>query len=253
MLDGHVHIEKQPYSLELIENMVRVALNKGIDELNILDHTHKFKEFSFLYSNLKDEDTINWYQKKNPISIKEYLDFIKLVKEQKWPIKLNFGLEVCYFKEHKEKFLDVIKNLPKFDFLIGSIHFVDGIGIDLNKELFTKYDVDTIWKHYFEAEEDLARTRIFSILAHPDEIKLMAPLPSFNLLPYYEHLALTLVKEKQMSENNSGLIRYGFPYPGLDPILKQIFIKYGVKFVRSSDAHVYSDIGRVFDQIDENI
>ena len=35
MLDSHVHIEHQPYSLELIDNMVKVAQFKGIDELNL--------------------------------------------------------------------------------------------------------------------------------------------------------------------------------------------------------------------------
>lgn len=47
MIDGHIHIEKQNYDLELINNMVKVAISKGLDELNILDHTHNLKSSLF--------------------------------------------------------------------------------------------------------------------------------------------------------------------------------------------------------------
>ena len=33
VIDGHIHIEHQPFDLELIENMVKVAQEKGINEL----------------------------------------------------------------------------------------------------------------------------------------------------------------------------------------------------------------------------
>ena len=54
MIDGHIHFEKQPYNLDTVNSMVEVALSKGINEIWLLDHTHKFKEFSFLYQNLKE-------------------------------------------------------------------------------------------------------------------------------------------------------------------------------------------------------
>ena len=76
MIDGHIHFEKQPYTLEIVENMVRTAMEKGIDEIWLLDHTHKFKEFSFLYQNLKEDLTVKWYAKKKPISGWEYIELL---------------------------------------------------------------------------------------------------------------------------------------------------------------------------------
>ena len=135
MIDGHIHIENQPYSIELINNMVKTAIEKGIDEINVLDHSHKFKEFSFLYSSLKDDYSISWYNKKNPISISNYLQFIEEVRKINFPVKINFGLEICYFEDKEDELMNVLSLLPKFDFLIGSVHFVDGIGIDAQADV----------------------------------------------------------------------------------------------------------------------
>ena len=257
MIDGHIHIERQNYDLNLINKMVEVAISRGVDELNILDHTHKFKEFNFLYTTLKEQRTINWYHSKLPYQkpIQEYIDFIKLVKSKKWPIKLNFGLEVCYFKEHEQALRDYLESLKpfKFDFLIGSAHFTDGACVDLCKEIYDEVDVDEFYRHYFEELHDLIHSQMFDIIAHPDFIKKFDVYPSFSLTPYYEAFAKEMKKYHQKTENNSGLIRFGYPYPGLCPELLELFKKYDVKFHRSSDAHVYTDIGRAFDKIEENL
>lgn len=257
MLDGHIHIEWQNYDLGLINNMIAIALAHGVDELNILDHTHKFREFDFLYTTLKDQHSISWYQSKvsRQMPLQKYIDFIKLVKSQKWPIKLNFGLEVCYFKEHEQQLRDLLESLKpfKFDFLIGSAHFTDGMCVDLCKEIFEETDVDVFYQHYFVVLKDIIHSQMFDIVAHPDLIKKFGFFPSFPLTPYYEELAQELKKYQQKTENNSGMIRFGFPYPGLAPELLAIFKRYDVKFCKSSDAHTYQDIGRAFDQMEENL
>lgn len=256
MLDGHIHIHNQPYTLETINNMVSIALEKGIDELFILDHTHKFFEFDFLYHSLSDKYTLEFYErkKKSQQPLNNYIEFIKLVKSQSWPVKLHFGLEVCYFKEYQTELEGFIKTLLpfKFDFMIGSIHFVDGACVDLCKEIFLERDVDIFYDHYFKDMEEMIKSEFYDVIAHPDAIKLFDIWPSYSLTPYYISLAKCMKEHHQKTENNSGLIRYGYPYPGLNKELEDIFKEYGVRFHRSSDAHVYTDIGRVFDQIDEN-
>ena len=257
MIDGHIHIERQNYDLDLINHMIEVALSHGINELNILDHTHKFKEFGFLYTTLKEQHTINWYNSKVPYQkpIQEYLDFIKLVKSKKWPIKLNFGLEVCYFKEHEQELKAFLESLKpfKFDFLIGSAHFTDGKCVDLCKEIYEETDVDVFYKHYFATLKDLIHSQMFDIVAHPDLIKKFGFYPSFPLEPYYQELTNELKKYNQKTENNSGMIRFGFPYPGLCPELLKLFKDNDIKFHKSSDAHTFEDIGRAFDLMEENL
>lgn len=253
VIDGHIHIEHQPFNLELIDNMVKVAIEKGINELYILDHTHKFKEFNFLYDNITEEITKSHFSNVGRMSVSEYIDFINLVKSKSWPVKLHFGLEVCFFKESVDELINVLNSLPKFDFLIGSIHFVNGAAVDVSKEIYLKVDVDEFYKEYFNDLEFMIKTKIFTFIAHPDLFKLFGVFPSFDLHPYYVHLAKTLVEYNQETENNSGLVRYGFPYPGLSKELIDVFMEYGVRFHKSSDAHKYQDIGRCFEKIIDSV
>ena len=253
MVDGHIHINKAPFSLDTIKEFIRVAKEKNIDTLYILDHTHKFKEFIPIYSHLDDYTKEVWFNKKEFISIYEYLDFIKLCKSVEWDIKLYFGLEVCYNKVIEKELKNILNSLPKFDFLIGSVHFVNGVGIDINKEYFSKFDIDEMYLGYFNELQNSIDSKLFDFIGHPDLIKLFGFVPSFDLKPFYERLAKSLKMNNQMTENNSGLIRYGFPYPGLNKDLLDSLLKEDVKFHKSSDAHKAEDIGRVFDDLIDNL
>jgi len=236
MIDGHIHINKQPYTLETIENMVRVAISKGVDEIWVLDHTHKFKEFAFLYSTLKEELTIKWYNKKTPILIQDYIDFINLVKSKKWPIRIKFGLEVCYFPEHEDEFRKTIEKLPKFDFLIGSVHFEFGTAIDYKKELQEKFDINELYIEYFNIQKIMVKSKLFDVVGHPDAIKLYQLYPDRELyLNLIEDFAKTLEKYNQKVENNTGILRHGFPYGGMSEEMLRIFDKHGIKYHRSSE------------------
>lgn len=254
MIDGHIHFEKQPYTLDTVNSMVETAISKGIDEIWLLDHTHKFKEFAFLYKNLTDETSINWYKKKKPISIWEYIEFIGYIKSKKWPIKIKFGLEICYFPESENELKKVLNSLPDFDFLIGSVHFAFGTMIDYSKELQEKFDINQLYTEYFNIQKRAVESRIFDVIGHPDSIKLFGNYPNEDLDSLLiEDFAKVLAKYNQKVENNSGLIRHGFPYGGMSPKMLEIFKKNNVKFHKSSDAHTYLDIGRIFEKIDYNI
>lgn len=249
MKDAHIHIEHQPYSLELIDNMVDVALENGIDNINIVDHTHKFTEFMFLYEETKNEpSTYKHYENRNTISINEYLEFIKEVRKHEYPIKLNFGLEVCYF-ENKETELKNELSKYHFDFLIGSVHHIDGFGFDLGKEAWEGRNVDNLYKRYYEIMEHLIKSSLFTHLAHPDSIKIYGYKPSYDLTTTYEKIAKLLIKYHMTTENNTGFARYGFTNIGLDDKFLKILKKYQVVIYKASDAHKYTDIGNKFNEI----
>lgn len=44
-IDGHMHLENGPLTKEYVLQFVEEAQKKGIDEIQILDHTHRFIEF----------------------------------------------------------------------------------------------------------------------------------------------------------------------------------------------------------------
>jgi len=60
------------------------------------------------------------------------------------------------------------------DYLIGSVHFIDGWGFD-NPEFIGRYeheDIDLIWQKYFDTIEAMAEAKLFDIVGHLDLIKV---------------------------------------------------------------------------------
>ena len=249
VVDAHIHFEHQEYSFEIMDKMVETAIQNGVDEIHLLDHTHKFKEFSFLYTkNSLEPSAFSHFENRKYISIKEYTNFIKKVRLKSYPIKIKFGLEVCYFKQYE---CELKKELSKydFDFLVGSVHFVDGFGYDYGKELWEGKDVDKVYKRFYETTYDLIKSNIFDHLAHPDAIKIYGYYPSFDLKPYYENVAKLLSENNMTTENNSGFFRYGFTNYGLDEEFYKTLKKHNVTIYKSSDAHKCSFIGAKFSEL----
>lgn len=251
MIDGHIHFHKQPYSLDIINKMVEVAIKNNITDLYLLDHTHKFIEFKFLYENMKDDISDTFYKSKydNMISISKYISFINEVKKNTYPVKLHFGLEVCYSKETESMLKEELKKY-NFDFLIGSVHFVNGTVIDLTPDIYNIYPVDELYKDYFEEVINSIKSKLFTFIGHPDLVKRFDIYPTYDLTPYYEKVASVFEEYNQETENNTGLLRYGYPYGGLNPDFYAILKKHNVVIHKSSDAHEYQDIGRAFDSIE---
>lgn len=61
MRDVHIHIEKGPYTKEWIDRFVEQAVRAGLDEIYLLEHSHRFVEFAPMYASVCE---YNDYQKK---------------------------------------------------------------------------------------------------------------------------------------------------------------------------------------------
>ena len=69
------------------------------------------------------------------------------MKKYKFPIKMKFGLEVCYSPEHEEQIKLWKERLP-LDFMVGAVHFIDGwaFGHKMQKWKCEDYDMNKIYK-----------------------------------------------------------------------------------------------------------
>ena len=106
MIDGHMHLENGDLSVAYILEFVHSAHEKGFTEIQILDHTHRFKEFEVIYNELKEYPIQKTWLENKKMKFKDTLDdYIKVIEEVKkmdLPIKVKFGLEVCYVPKYKE-------------------------------------------------------------------------------------------------------------------------------------------------------
>ncbi len=247
MIDGHIHIERGEYTIEWIWEFVKKAQEMGIDEIGLLEHNYLFEEFAPMYDSAcaYSEYVKNWFKRKaGNRKLDEYLRLIDQVRKEEFPVKIKFGLEVCYFPKYEEFTSDLVKD-KGFDFLLGSMHFVDDFAFDHNAEMWEGEDVDRVYRRYFEDSVLLARSGIFDGIGHPDTIKLFGHRPSFPLTEYYENLAVELSKSGMYADQNSGAHRRcpDTAPLGMDPELLHILKSHNVKIVTSSDAHTPEDVG----------
>lgn len=247
MIDGHVHLEKGPLTKEYVYEFVNEAINKNIDKLQIVDHTFRYKEFisihdSFRKIKVQDE----WLNNEFKDSIFDYIKLIEEIKKEKLPIEVLFGLEVDYQIVEEVKLKELLK-IYNFDFLIGSVHFIDGIAYDSKwsiDELWNKFSIDYIYKKYYEEIFALVKSNLFTQLGHVDTIKMFNYYPSYDLTDTYNELADLTNKHNILVENNVGCYyRYHHKDMGLSKELLDIFKTHHCKMITATDAHYPKDVG----------
>ena len=234
MIGGHMHLEYGDLNKEYVLKFVDAAVKKGLTKIQILDHTHRFKEFEEIYTELKEEP------------LDDYDKLIEEVKALDLPIEVTFGLEVCYVPKHEKKIGEVLAN-HNYDFVVGAIHSINGRLYDMNFSkdiLWNKFDVDDIYRDYYELIFSLVKSDLFTQLAHPDTIKMFNYYPTYDLTPTYHQLADLLVEHNVKAENNTGCYyRYNHKDMGLSEELLKILKEHGVLMITASDAHQPDHVG----------
>ncbi|BCN30491.1 PHP domain-containing protein [Anaeromicropila herbilytica] len=248
MIDCHIHLENGDYTIEWLNQFVKVAVERGIEEIYLLEHSHRFLEFIPMYQSICEysEYQRKWFESKNNrnLSLEEYVAFIQQAKQGRYPIKIHFGLEICYFEGYEDFIHEILKHY-NFDFLTGSIHWVDGFGFDHKKELWDSVDVDMTYRRYYELMKSLIKSDLFTGVAHPDSIKAFGYKPSYELLNTYEEIASLLCKHDMYAEQSGGLhLNYSESCElGMNKTMLNVFKERGVRILTASDAHSPENVG----------
>ncbi len=242
MEDVHVHFLHNTtgkYTFELLDKIVSAAVNSKMDEIYLLEHTHQFCEFKKVYEPV---DSFNMYQhdwltRRMGGTIDNYLNFIEVAKKKQYDVNINFGLEVCYIPKTAD-LLDSILKEYNFDFLTGSVHYIDGWGFDHKAEFWKGINVDIAYRRYYEIMADLIESEIFDGLAHPDSIKCFQFYPSYDMQDTYIRIADLLNNSHMYAEQSGGLsLNYGLSELGMNKIMLEVFKHNGVVLKTASDAH----------------
>lgn len=255
MIDAHMHLEQGSYTYDWLMEFVKTAQSRGITEIWVLEHTHRFFEFAPLYEQVKEVNDLQrkWIEDKRLLPLTSYTNFIRDMRKKMFPITIHFGLEVCYFPQHEQLIRELLSEFD-YDFVVGSIHFIDNMAYDLKgisePTLWDAYDVDWIWKRYFELMEALIKSDLFDGTAHPDTLKMFNHMPTFDTTANWNKIADLLNKHHMYTENNVGChYRYNHPDMGLNDKVLQIFKNHHVKLYCATDAHNPKYVGIHLDEI----
>ena len=250
MVDAHVHLEKGEYKTQWIIEFINYALERNMDEIYFLEHTHNFIECKDLYYEMSHYNTYQsqWYKKKldKARPLKDYTDFIDKMKREVFPVKLNFGLEICYSPE-REKEIEEIRKIYPFDFFVGSIHFIDGWAFSHLKQPWRKedYSLCNLYERYYQLMYELVSSNLFSGLAHPNSLQCFGAYPEKDYSAVYNKIAEKLKKNSMYIEESSGLaINYGDPELGMNRKMLRSMLQINVEILTASDAHVPENVGK---------
>ena len=244
IVDYHVHLrgavetEEGPleHTVEAVERYVEAAARAGVDEVGFTEHLYYFREFGELLSH-------PYYVARLGHGLDSYCDAVLAAKERGLPVKL--GLEVDYLEGSEAELATILEPYP-WDYLLGSVHLLDGDGI-WEGEIWARLPADEIWRRYFEALGELAQGRLVDVLAHPDYIKARGPRPpADDVQPLYERAVDAIVAAGVAAEVSTlGLQRVGELYPA-QPFLEALAER-RVPVTIASDAHASQTVGRDFD------
>jgi len=243
IVDYHLHLrapdESVDHSVEAVERFVEKAGERVVDEIGFTEHVYYFRQTGDLWS-------LPYQLERCVYDLDAYVDAVVEAKRLDFPVKL--GLEVDYVPGSERETFDLLEPYP-WDYLLGSVHWIEGHSVDSKPGLWAHVPVAEVWRRYFIALRGAARSGLFDVLSHPDLVKIfgMRPAPDEITLHHEETADACEASGVTIEVSTGGLHKpVEEIYP--DPELLSAFHARGVPVTMASDAHVPADVGRDYDQ-----
>lgn len=254
-------LQRGCYNEQWLDLYLQQAKKLGLREVGIVDHLYRFKEtraYFERYMQLENTEAIGKVQRYwlNNVMTESMDDFVSAIirAKEKWyqhGIALKLGIEADYFVGGEEELASLLNRYP-WDYVIGSVHFVDGWGFDnpQTQYIFEGMDEAALqqsYERFFAAVEKMIHSKMFDFVAHLDNFKVFdyQVKDAAFLDSWYERIAKALVATQTATEINAGLY-YRYPVkemcPG--PRFLEVLLEHGVAFTVSSDAHFPDDLGK---------
>jgi histidinol-phosphatase (PHP family) len=228
------------------------AARHGVNELALTEHSHRFVDVAAIvgpfWQKFGHEPTsvtmAEYWDFHARNSLEEYVALAQRAKDEGLPVKI--GLEVDYYKDQMDDVSAMLAQYP-FDVLIGSVHWLgtwqlDDIDNEVNMHEWTIRDVDTCWRDYTRALEELCSANAVDVLAHPDLIKVAGYYAS-SPGEFWDAMTESAAKVDISLECSSAGWKkpVGEQYPA-EGFLDRLVEK-GVTFTTASDAHRNERVG----------
>jgi histidinol-phosphatase (PHP family) len=242
IVDYHMHLRngrgEVAHDTRSVEPFVETARSVGVEEIGFSEHVYYFRQTRALW-------TIPYQTERCVYDLDAYVDAILQAQERGLPVKL--GLEVDYVPGREAETRALLAPYP-WDYLLGSLHYVDGFGVDAEPRLVDEIGVERAWQRYFDTLAQAARTGLFDSLSHPDLVKIFRRrVEGFDYGPVADAIAES---DTAIEVSTAGLRKpVGELYP--DPHFLAACRKRGVPVTTGSDAHVPELVGRDFDRARE--
>ena len=242
IVDYHMHLRdgdgELAHTASAVEPYVETARAAGVAEIGFTEHVYYFTQSSSLW-------TVPYQIERCRYELEPYVEAVLEAKRRGLPVKL--GLEVDYVRGREAETAALLAPYP-WDFLLGSVHFIEGFGVDGEPRLIDEVGVERAWRLYFDELSAAARSGLFDSLSHPDLVKIFGRrVKDFDYGRFVDAAAQSGVA---IEVSTAGLRKpVGELYP--DPRLLAACRARGIAVTTASDAHAPQDVGRDFDRARE--
>jgi len=222
MLDLHVHLvghNDREANRENIRAFLDEASRQGLKEIGFADHDYYWDQMN--------------------------LPLIREVAKEYPNLAVRIGIEAEYRPQDEGRIKDLLEQFP-FDFVIGSIHEMNGWVFDIPEEehQHRKKDADELYREYFDVVTSAAKSGLFTTIGHFDLIKIFGVRPKTDVLELADEALTTVAKHGLVLEVNTNgkykPVREFYPERRL---LEEIQRR-GIEFTLGSDAHCAGVVGR---------
>ncbi|MBA2439922.1 MAG: histidinol-phosphatase [Thermoleophilaceae bacterium] len=248
LTDYHVHLRpdhagttaSEYFTAANAERYRETASERGIEELGVSEHVHRFVQ-------ALDVWTHPFWRQNAQDDIDAYCAFVREETD------LRLGIEADFVAGREDRMANLL-DAREWDYVVGSIHFLREHALDMRGspwDIWRSADPEQVWRRYFEALGEAARTGMFDILAHPDLVKVWgdgAPLPDGDLRRFYE-IAMDGIADSDVAieVSTAGLRKpVGAIYPASGFL--EMCLEAGRPVALSSDAHVPDELGHEYER-----
>jgi histidinol-phosphatase (PHP family) len=243
IVDYHMHLRDAAggvaHARASVTPYVETALARGIDEIGFTEHVYYFRQTAEIWD-------VPYLSERCVFDLDAYCDAVLDAKREGLPVKL--GLEVDYVGERQARLTELLASYP-FDFRLGSVHWLDGLAVDMSPGVWEVMPVDEVWQRYTDALCELALSGTVEVLAHPDLAKIFGRRPQPALLAELHARIATAagVAGVAVEISTAGLRKpVGELYP--DAELLQACVGARASITLASDAHEPDLVGADFDR-----
>jgi histidinol-phosphatase (PHP family) len=243
LVDYHMHLrqngverEEIEHTAAAVERYAEVARKRGVDEIGISEHVYYFAETRAIW-NLP-------YQLERCVhSLETYCDAVLEARRRGAPVRL--ALEVDWVPERADELAEILSPYP-WDYLLGSVHWIDGLAVDGVPGWWERTEPRTVWERYAAELEAAARSGHFDVLAHPDLVKVFGHRVEWDWSPLIAALGSVALEV-----SSAGLHKpVGEMYP--EAAFLRAARAAGVSITLASDAHAAAHVGRDLDRAVEH-
>lgn len=229
------HAEGNPF------DYLKQALIVGLDEYGIADHS----PFPALNDGCRMEPE-EW-----PL----YLKIVDSLREKAGKkIQIRLGIELDWIPDQMDEVYKLL-NKESFDYVIGSVHYIDGFEFDhprYREQLRDPELADSVWNRYMNALRELIESGCADIIGHVDLPKKFGCFASKKVMESVhdgmnELFKTAARKGMALDLNTSGWrreIRECYP----SATLLKLAAQSGIGLTLGSDAHAPQEIGFNFDE-----